>query len=116
MSIRYLREMAAAGYADGLDRPSTGPLPKPFNPDVLRSRVGASLEKERLRDAVRASLARGSVCATAASPKCALLVRGEESTIKSSGDKRAAHSPFEQGEKDVQRRHPRRTDLKKWQA
>jgi phosphoserine phosphatase RsbU/P len=33
-------------------------LPKPFNPTLLRARVGASLEKKRLRDAVRASLAR----------------------------------------------------------
>src|ERR1700716_4348217 len=33
-------------------------LPKPFNPTLLRARVGASLEKERLRDEVRASLAR----------------------------------------------------------
>ncbi len=33
-------------------------LPKPFNPTLLRARVGASLEKKRLRDAVRATLAR----------------------------------------------------------
>jgi phosphoserine phosphatase RsbU/P len=33
-------------------------LPKPFNPTLLRARVGASLEKKRLRDTVRASLAR----------------------------------------------------------
>jgi phosphoserine phosphatase RsbU/P len=33
-------------------------LPKPFNPTLLRARIGASLEKKRLRDAVRASLAR----------------------------------------------------------
>ena len=33
-------------------------LPKPFNPTLLRARVSASLEKKRLRDAVRASLAR----------------------------------------------------------
>jgi len=33
-------------------------LPKPFNPTLLRARVGASLEKKRRRDAVRASLAR----------------------------------------------------------
>ena len=33
-------------------------LPKPFNPTLLRARVGASLEKKRLRDAVRQSLAR----------------------------------------------------------
>ena len=33
-------------------------LSKPFNPTLLRARVGASLEKKRLRDAVRASLAR----------------------------------------------------------
>ncbi len=33
-------------------------LPKPFNPTLLRARVGASLEKKRLRDAVRASLER----------------------------------------------------------
>jgi sigma-B regulation protein RsbU (phosphoserine phosphatase) len=33
-------------------------LPKPFNPTLLRARVGASLEKKRLRDVVRASLAR----------------------------------------------------------
>jgi sigma-B regulation protein RsbU (phosphoserine phosphatase) len=33
-------------------------LPKPFNPTLLRARVGASLEKKRLRDEVRASLAR----------------------------------------------------------
>jgi phosphoserine phosphatase RsbU/P len=33
-------------------------LPKPFNPTLLRARVNASLEKKRLRDAVRASLAR----------------------------------------------------------
>jgi phosphoserine phosphatase RsbU/P len=33
-------------------------LPKPFNPTLLRARVGASLEKKRLRDAVKASLAR----------------------------------------------------------
>jgi len=33
-------------------------LAKPFNPTLLRARVGASLEKKRLRDAVRASLAR----------------------------------------------------------
>ena len=33
-------------------------LPKPFNPVLLRARVGASLEKKRLRDEVRASLAR----------------------------------------------------------
>jgi sigma-B regulation protein RsbU (phosphoserine phosphatase) len=33
-------------------------LPKPFNPTLLRARVGASLEKKRLRDEVRASLMR----------------------------------------------------------
>jgi phosphoserine phosphatase RsbU/P len=33
-------------------------LSKPFNPTLLRARVGASLEKKRLRDQVRASLAR----------------------------------------------------------
>jgi sigma-B regulation protein RsbU (phosphoserine phosphatase) len=33
-------------------------LPKPFNPTLLRARVGASLEKKRLRDEVRASLHR----------------------------------------------------------
>jgi sigma-B regulation protein RsbU (phosphoserine phosphatase) len=33
-------------------------LSKPFNPTLLRARVGASLEKKRLRDDVRASLAR----------------------------------------------------------
>jgi len=33
-------------------------LPKPFNATLLRARVGASLEKKRLRDEVRASLAR----------------------------------------------------------
>jgi phosphoserine phosphatase RsbU/P len=33
-------------------------LPKPFNPTLLRARVGASLEKKRLRDEVRASLTR----------------------------------------------------------
>lgn len=33
-------------------------LQKPFNPTLLRARVGASLEKKRLRDEVRASLAR----------------------------------------------------------
>jgi sigma-B regulation protein RsbU (phosphoserine phosphatase) len=33
-------------------------LPKPFNPTLLRARVGASLEKKRLRDEVRAGLAR----------------------------------------------------------
>jgi len=33
-------------------------LPKPFNPTLLRARVGASLEKKRLRDEVRASLKR----------------------------------------------------------
>ena len=33
-------------------------LPKPFNPTLLRARVGASLEKKRLRDEVKASLAR----------------------------------------------------------
>ena len=33
-------------------------LPKPFNPTLLRARVGASLEKKRLRDEVRASLNR----------------------------------------------------------
>ena len=33
-------------------------LAKPFNPTLLRARVGASLEKKRLRDEVRASLAR----------------------------------------------------------
>jgi sigma-B regulation protein RsbU (phosphoserine phosphatase) len=33
-------------------------LMKPFNPVVLRARVGASLEKKRLRDAVRTSLQR----------------------------------------------------------
>jgi phosphoserine phosphatase RsbU/P len=31
-------------------------LPKPFNATILRARVGASLEKKRLRDEVRASL------------------------------------------------------------
>src|SRR5262245_54048239 len=33
-------------------------LAKPFNPTLLRARVGASLEKKRLRDEVRANLAR----------------------------------------------------------
>jgi sigma-B regulation protein RsbU (phosphoserine phosphatase) len=33
-------------------------LPKPFNATLLRARVGASLEKKRLRDEVKASLAR----------------------------------------------------------
>jgi sigma-B regulation protein RsbU (phosphoserine phosphatase) len=33
-------------------------LPKPFDPVLLRARVGASLEKKRLRDEVRAHLAR----------------------------------------------------------
>jgi phosphoserine phosphatase RsbU/P len=33
-------------------------LAKPFNPTLLRARVGASLEKKRLRDEVRASLGR----------------------------------------------------------
>jgi sigma-B regulation protein RsbU (phosphoserine phosphatase) len=33
-------------------------LPKPFNPTLLRARVGASLEKKRLRDEIRASLTR----------------------------------------------------------
>jgi serine phosphatase RsbU (regulator of sigma subunit) len=33
-------------------------LTKPFNPILLRARVGASLEKKRLRDEVRSSLAR----------------------------------------------------------
>jgi sigma-B regulation protein RsbU (phosphoserine phosphatase) len=33
-------------------------LPKPFNPTLLRARIGASLEKKRLRDEIRASLAR----------------------------------------------------------
>lgn len=33
-------------------------LPKPFNPTLLRARVGASLEQKSLRDAVRAHLAR----------------------------------------------------------
>lgn len=33
-------------------------LPKPFNPTLLRARVSACLEKKRLRDEVRASLAR----------------------------------------------------------
>jgi sigma-B regulation protein RsbU (phosphoserine phosphatase) len=33
-------------------------LPKPFNPTLLRARVGATLEKKRLRDEVSASLAR----------------------------------------------------------
>jgi phosphoserine phosphatase RsbU/P len=33
-------------------------LPKPFNPTLLRARVGASVEKKLLRDAIRASLAR----------------------------------------------------------
>lgn len=33
-------------------------LAKPFNPTLLRARVGASLEKKRLRDAVRESLQR----------------------------------------------------------
>jgi phosphoserine phosphatase RsbU/P len=33
-------------------------LPKPSNPTLLRARVGASLEKKRLRDVVRSSLAR----------------------------------------------------------
>ena len=33
-------------------------LPKPFNPTLLRARVGASLEKKRLRDQVDAHLAR----------------------------------------------------------
>ena len=33
-------------------------LPKPFNPVLLQARVGASLEKKRLRDVTRAHLAR----------------------------------------------------------
>jgi len=33
-------------------------LPKPFNPTLLRARVGASLEKKRLRDEIVAHLAR----------------------------------------------------------
>ncbi len=33
-------------------------LPKPFNPTLLKARLGASLEKKRLRDQVRASLDR----------------------------------------------------------
>jgi sigma-B regulation protein RsbU (phosphoserine phosphatase) len=33
-------------------------LPKPFNATLLRARIGASLEKKRLRDEVKASLAR----------------------------------------------------------
>jgi sigma-B regulation protein RsbU (phosphoserine phosphatase) len=33
-------------------------LPKPFNPTLLRARLGATLEKKRLRDEVRTSLAR----------------------------------------------------------
>jgi len=33
-------------------------LPKPFDPTLLKARVGASLEKKRLRDEVRAHLAR----------------------------------------------------------
>ena len=33
-------------------------LPKPFNPTLLKARVGATLEKKRLRDAVDAYLAR----------------------------------------------------------
>src|SRR5215469_11767455 len=33
-------------------------LPKPFNPTLLSARVGASLEKKRLRDELRASLSR----------------------------------------------------------
>lgn len=33
-------------------------LPKPFNPTLLKARVGASLEKKRLRDQVRSSLSR----------------------------------------------------------
>jgi len=33
-------------------------LPKPFNPTLLRARIGATLEKKRLRDEVKASLAR----------------------------------------------------------
>ena len=33
-------------------------LPKPFNPTLLKARVGASLEKKRLRDELRAHLAR----------------------------------------------------------
>jgi sigma-B regulation protein RsbU (phosphoserine phosphatase) len=33
-------------------------LAKPFNPTLLRARIGATLEKKRLRDEVRASLAR----------------------------------------------------------
>lgn len=33
-------------------------LPKPFNPTLLRARVGATLEKKRLRDAIDAHLAR----------------------------------------------------------
>ncbi len=33
-------------------------LPKPFNPTLLRARVGASLEKKRLRDEIRSSLQR----------------------------------------------------------
>src|SRR5262250_749703 len=33
-------------------------LPKPFNPTLLRARVGASLEKKRLRDEIVGHLAR----------------------------------------------------------
>ena len=33
-------------------------LPKPFNPTLLRARLGATLEKKRLRDEIRKSLAR----------------------------------------------------------
>lgn len=33
-------------------------LPKPFNPTLLKARIGASLEKKRLRDSLRSSLDR----------------------------------------------------------
>ena len=33
-------------------------LPKPFNPTLLKARVGASLEKKRLRDELEAHVAR----------------------------------------------------------
>ena len=42
----------------GLNSGADDYLAKPFDPTLLRARVGASLEKKRLRDEVRASLAR----------------------------------------------------------
>jgi sigma-B regulation protein RsbU (phosphoserine phosphatase) len=41
-------------------------LPKPFNPTLLRARVGASIEKRRLRDALQANLKRLEAEMTAA--------------------------------------------------